>query len=255
MMWFALFALFASALADDGESNLYSSLVSRIIVDVSNTYVPLPGFFPFPPIPFNASLDPLHARYEAWGLATPAEIDQFEVTCLDHFNKTFGLDFTLGTRNPITGVYFLAEAIFSPSSRTAPADARVMFDSEYEERAGFWTAREAVWNVEIQSNGAYGSIKAGTRRDAGVTLTCSRYYFTKVGADLTKRRNVELFEGRSLYSSFITKNEYNAQSLTAQVELTDEDGNAGRLTETILIQKNATGAWYLNSQSVFAIYK
>lgn len=255
--YFLLSILIALVAADDDRrenKQIFSPLYDRIIDQTSSTFIPYPVFLQFPTIRIDQSIDTNHARWEQWGepFASRARIDDFKLTCLSYYNSTFGFDSSNIAQN-LNGSYSLPDVRISPISRQPGPTDRVMYDSTIK-LGGNWSAREVAWNAEILTNGVFGGQKAGQQRIAGGSLTCAQYFFYKVDADLSKRKNFRTYQGRSFYVSYIFRNEYGAQSLHTQVELTDQDGVPGKLWEQQAIEKDPAGlGWYINAHSHFAL--
>lgn len=253
--FFLLSILIALVAADDDARNnkqIFSALYDRIIDQTGETFVPWPVYYPFPPIGVFTSLDKDHARWEAWGWQNRAYINNVKSGCFDYFLTTFGWNLSAAIVDP-SGLYILPDVTIGPISRLPPPTDRVMFDSTVE-KAGNWSAREVGWYALVTADGAYGGQKTGQTKKAGSTLACAEYYFYKIDSDLSKKGNFRTYYGKSFYPSYTILNEYNAQSLFAIVELTDEDGVPGRLWEQQAVVKNkATTGWYLYSHSHFAL--
>lgn len=204
-------------------------------------------------IPFNASIDFKHQSYRASGFDSNATATGLENRCLSEYMAVTGVDFNSVVPHPVTGVYFHPDAIMSPSFRLAPSGTFIENDSEYCNRNGKWTAGEAVWNVEMQTDGFYGGAKTGQLRRKGHLFSCGRYFFydpkKQIGGE-----HMEVLEGHPQDASIISINEYGFQSLVASVRVTTEDNDPVLLTESIAIKKDLSG-YYLERSSVFSFYK
>lgn len=266
-------ALFGCTLAADGWEKkcpkIYSDKVTRILVNYQSDPIifngqPIPGYYPLPPIAFNQSLDPNHGRYLAWGIDNETEVLANRERCLDKARDILGFNFRAGFRNETTGSYYLPEAIMAPSSRVAPPGAVLMFD-QAGELGGVYSAREAVWNIEVQTDGVYGGLKGtafllnfatgqmvpGAFRKKGHTFSCGKYFFNAVDKDITNPDNIYTIYAEPFYASIMSTNEYGGQVLNAQVEFVDEYGVKGRLVESLSVTKNVSNTWLLNGQQVF----
>lgn len=254
-VFYTLALLFVLAHADDKPKNnkqIFSALYDRIIDQTTEIFIPWPVSQPFPPIGVFTSLDKDHVRWEAWGWQNRTYIDNVKTGAFAYFLATFGWDLS-AVQPTATGLYVLPDVIIGPISRQPPPTDRVMFDSTVE-KAGNWSAREAGWYALVTADGVYGGQKTGQTKKAGSTLAYAEYFFFKVDSDLSKKGNFRTYYGKSFYPSYTILNEYNAQSLFATVELTDEDGVTGRLWEQQAVVKNKAGTeWRLAAHSHFAL--
>lgn len=254
-MFFLFFLNFVTSLVSgQGEKLIDSPQYSRLVFHSITT--PIPSYTPRNYIipPFNRSVDNLHQVYRSRFYVLPGEVDALEDGCLLFVKEQYGEDFLAnGYKNTTTGTWYLPDITMAPIFRTPPPGAALlMFDSDNKHNAGVISAEEGGWYFQFETNGTFGGNKAGAERRQGMLGNCAKYYFYDPSA---YRPNVEVRTGKSYNPSILTKNEWNLPVLYNDIQIEDEDGKRGQLTETIAYNYDKTKSNYIiNVRTMYLTY-